>query len=149
MSGSVLKNIRPFMALFGQKATPNIVIATTMWSEASREIAERREAELQRVIRKDNVLNGCRTERFGDSYKSVWDIIGSLPDQQSAQVRPHETVGVSAKPDETQGDIEERRSHSKTDGTSTDFGNKWIDQWLFSDSVEPGPDGNRHENSPD
>jgi hypothetical protein len=106
MSGSVLKNLQIFAKLCGQKAMPNIIIATTMWGEARQESAERREAELKREFWKDMIHDGCRTERFQDSYKSAWNIIGSLSDKQSAQVLlSHELVDANLRLNETQAGI--------------------------------------------
>jgi len=57
---------------------PNVVIATTMWSEVKEKIGERREAELKRNYWKGMMADGCRTERFENTYESAWRIIGNM-----------------------------------------------------------------------
>jgi chromosome condensin MukBEF ATPase and DNA-binding subunit MukB len=106
MTGSVLKNLQMFATLCGHKAMPNVVIATTMWGEVKPESAERREAELRREFWTDMVHDGCKTERFQDSYESAWKIIGKLSEKDSAQVLlPHEIVDVNLRLNETQAGI--------------------------------------------
>jgi chromosome condensin MukBEF ATPase and DNA-binding subunit MukB len=106
MSGSVLRNLQVFTTLCGQKAMPNVVITTTMWGEARRESAERREAELKREFWKDMVDDGCRIERFQDSYQSAWKVIGKLSNKDSAKVLlPREIVDASLRLNETQAGI--------------------------------------------
>jgi hypothetical protein len=74
ISGSLLKNLRMFTSLCGLEAMPNVVIATTMWSEVRQESGERREAELVNGFWKDLLHEGCKVERFLDTYDSAWDV---------------------------------------------------------------------------
>src|ERR1700692_2938193 len=75
ISGQQLGNLQMLTSLCGQKSMPDVVIATTMWNEAQQESGNRREAELKSEVWK-NLLNGCKIERFLDTYDSAWDIIG-------------------------------------------------------------------------
>ena len=76
MTGSLLKNLRMFIGLCGQKAMPNVVIATTMWGEVKTEHGERREKELKDTFWKDLLDKGCRVERFEDTYESCYGGLG-------------------------------------------------------------------------
>jgi len=80
------KNLKELETLCCQQAVPNVIIATTMWSEVQVETGGRREEELRASFWKDMVANGCRIERFEDTYKSAWQIIGSLSDKAKMQV---------------------------------------------------------------
>lgn len=85
---------------------PNVIIATTMWSIVNPEKGVQREIELKRDFWNDMVRDGCRTERFQDSYESTWEIIGNLSDKENAQVLlPHEIVDVKLTLNETQAGI--------------------------------------------
>jgi len=57
---------------------PNVVIATTMWDRVSEEEGNEREDELKRDFWTGMVADGCRTERFENTYDSAWRIIGSV-----------------------------------------------------------------------
>jgi chromosome condensin MukBEF ATPase and DNA-binding subunit MukB len=106
MTGTVLKNLEMFATLCGQKAMPNVIIATTMWGEVKRENGERREQELKREFWKGMVDDGCRTERFKDSYDSAWHVIGNLAKKERARVLlSHEIVDSDLRLNETQAGI--------------------------------------------
>jgi len=106
MTGSVLKNLEMFATLCGQEAMPNVIIATTMWSEVQKAKGERREQELKRDFWKDMVADGCRTERFEDTYESAWRIIGSLRERARAPVLlSHEIVDNHLRLNETEAGI--------------------------------------------
>jgi hypothetical protein len=87
MAATPLKNLHTFARLCGSKAMPNVVIATTMWGDVSELTGIRREEDLKNFLQ--NMLSdGCRLERFGNNWKSAWDIIGEsstttlrLPDE--------------------------------------------------------------------
>jgi hypothetical protein len=84
MTGTMLKNLRMFANLCGQEAMPNVIVATTMWSEVKKGKGELREQELERIFWKSMVADGCKIERFEDSYNSAWRIIGSLAENDRA-----------------------------------------------------------------
>ena len=63
------------MSLCGQEAMPNVVIATTMWSEVRQERREQWEAELIKNFWKDLVNGECTVMRFEDTYDSAWHIV--------------------------------------------------------------------------
>ena len=71
MTGTLLKNLQIFTSLCGQKAMPNVVIATTMWGKVEKREGEEREEELKSDFWRDMLANGCRTERFENSYESA------------------------------------------------------------------------------
>ena len=54
---------------------PNVVIATTMWSKVDKDEGEQREAELKNKFWAEVRADGCKTERFENTYQSAWDII--------------------------------------------------------------------------
>ncbi|KIM73935.1 hypothetical protein PILCRDRAFT_716400 [Piloderma croceum F 1598] len=83
MTGSLLNNLKVFVGLCGQKAMPNVILATTMWSEAREATAVRREDELRSVFWRDLVADGCRIERFEDTHQSAWRIIGNISQKSS------------------------------------------------------------------
>lgn len=73
-----------FTSLCGQKAMPNVVIATTMWDEVEGNgIGELREQELKDVFWKDMLANGCTTERFENTSESAWKIVGNVMQRKS------------------------------------------------------------------
>jgi len=81
---------------------PNVVIATTMWSKVTEEEGEGREEELKSLFWKDMIASGCRTERFKDTHKSAWRIIGSLADKDPAQILlPRQMVDIRMRLNET------------------------------------------------
>jgi hypothetical protein len=87
MSASMLKNLKSFKDLCGMEAMPRIVIATTMWSEINQvEVGVRREELMRKSFWKDMQSNGCRLERFEDSYESAWKIIGSLAENRPQEI---------------------------------------------------------------
>jgi hypothetical protein len=78
MTGSLMQNLQIFTAFCGQKAMPNVVIVTTMWSDIKEEDGVRREAQLKGGYWQEMVVNGCKTERFENTYESAWSIINSV-----------------------------------------------------------------------
>jgi len=84
MTGSLLKNLQTFASLCGHKAMPNVVIATTMWGKVGREEGTEREAELKREFWREMMADGCRTERFENTYESAWHIIGNISPQKDS-----------------------------------------------------------------
>ena len=85
---------------------PNVVIVTTMWSKVTTEEGTNREAELKKLFWKDMVDDGCSIERFEDTHKSAWDIIGSLAAKDRAKVLlPHEIVDSRLRLNETQAGV--------------------------------------------
>jgi predicted DNA binding CopG/RHH family protein len=67
---------------------PNAVIATTMWDDVWETTGVDREQELRAQFWNSMLVDGCRLERFQNSYESAWDIIGEhssttlrLPDE--------------------------------------------------------------------
>jgi len=77
MTGSLLKHLQTFANLCGQTTMPNVVIVTTMWGRVTEEEGARREAELKKEFWKDMVADGCKTERFENTYDSAWRVIDS------------------------------------------------------------------------
>jgi hypothetical protein len=103
MKASVLKNLKIFTTLCGRKAMPNIIMATTKWGEVKMAVGERREVELKGDFWKGLIADGCRTERFEDTHKSAWSIIGSLAEKDRVPVLlSHEIVDTHLRLNETQ-----------------------------------------------
>jgi len=103
MSGSAMKNLRLFSSLCGQKAIPNVVIVTTMWSKVTQEEGTMREEALKREVWKDLLADGCTVARFEDTYESAWKIVGSLVKMNQAGVLlPREIVDDRLRLNETQ-----------------------------------------------
>jgi hypothetical protein len=106
MAGSLLKNLRMFVSMCGQEAMPNVVIATTMWGEVAKEKGERREKELKETFWKDMLDNGCRVERFEDTYESAWFVIDCIATDDWAKVQlSQEIVERRLKLKQTQAGI--------------------------------------------
>jgi hypothetical protein len=106
MTVSALKELEVFAKICGQKAMPNVVIVSTMWSEVKGDNGKRREQELRRDFWKDMVTYGCRIERFRDSHKSAWHIIGSLSRKKPTSVLlSHEIVDEHLRLNETEAGI--------------------------------------------
>jgi len=98
MAGSLLNNLRMFTSLCGQKAMPNAVLVTTMWSEVSKATGRQREEELRRDFWKDLVAVGCGIERFEDTRESAWRIIGNIVEKNSGtNVRLQVEMGDGGK----------------------------------------------------
>ncbi|KAF7970679.1 hypothetical protein HWV62_23274 [Athelia sp. TMB] len=81
LAGSPLKNLNMFANMCGQESMPRVVLGTTMWTEVVTATGERRENELEKTFWADMITQGCRMVRFGDSYESAWDMIGTLATQ--------------------------------------------------------------------
>jgi hypothetical protein len=86
MTGSMLRNLELFASLCGQKAMPNVVIATTMWGKVEKEEGEQREAELKSEFWAKMQADGCKTERFENTYDSAWHIIGRPAEKDGVRV---------------------------------------------------------------
>jgi len=87
MKGSVLNNLKMFTAICGKEAMPNIVLATTKWGEVIMAAGERREVELKEDFWKGMIADGCRAERFKDTYESAWFIIDCISAEGLATVQ--------------------------------------------------------------
>ena len=101
----MLRDLQELEKLYSQQAVPNVIIATTMWSDVRQETGVRREEELKASFWKGMGANGCRTERFRKTHESAWHIIGSLVDhrqclsariasQDPEQVHPEDKIVV-------------------------------------------------------
>jgi hypothetical protein len=98
----VLKNLHVLPNLLGSKAMPNVVIATTMWKKVTEEEGIAREKELKSKFWNDMLADGCRIERFTDTYNSAWEIIDGPAKTNGAQVLlPHEMVDIRLRLNET------------------------------------------------
>ncbi|KZP06231.1 hypothetical protein FIBSPDRAFT_764763 [Athelia psychrophila] len=79
MARSPLKNLQLFASMCGHAALPDVVLATTMWSETPIDIGAQRERQLMSDYWADMVNHGCSVQRFRDSYDSAWKLVGILP----------------------------------------------------------------------
>jgi hypothetical protein len=94
MTGSLLNSLNLFVNLCGQKAMPNVILVTTMWSEVREATAIRREDELRKGFWKDLVAAGCRIERFEDTHESAWRIVrDALQKSSGIDVTIQEEIG--------------------------------------------------------
>lgn len=107
MTASVLEALKTFASLCAGKASPNVIIATTMWGNVSEEEGEEREEQLNREFLPK--MGGSKTLRFERTYASAWRIIGSVTEKDQAEgllvseiVDNGRRLGhVIQKPDET------------------------------------------------
>jgi len=115
MTGSLLKNLKMFTSVCGQKAMPHVVIATTMWGKVDPVEGAKREDELKGDFWKDILAAGCRTERFEKTYKSAWDIVGIVADDGRGTVPllPREMVDSGRRLNETEAGITLNRELEK------------------------------------
>ena len=112
MSKSAMKNLQIFSSLCGQKAMPNVVIVTTMWSFIPKELGIRREGHLKRDVWKDMLENGCRVGRFEDTRESAWSIVNSV--NSGATLLIQEEMGNVGKSfDETSAGADIKRGTDK------------------------------------
>jgi hypothetical protein len=104
MTGALLENLQIFANFCGQKAMPNVVIATTMWDKVDEEEGNEREDELKRDFWTGMVADGCRTERFENTYDSAWRIIGSVvgKDGVSSEIVGNARQAAGAHADEAE-----------------------------------------------
>jgi hypothetical protein len=106
LSGSAMKNLNLFSSLCGGKAMPNVVIVTTMWSCVPEELGTKREEDLKKEVWNHMLNDGCRTERFKDTYDSAWDIIDGGAQKNRARVQlPREIVESHLGLNETEAGI--------------------------------------------
>ncbi|KZP04215.1 hypothetical protein FIBSPDRAFT_767786, partial [Athelia psychrophila] len=82
MVGAPFKNLQMFAGMCGQETMPRVILGTTMWGETMPATGARREKELKGTFWADMIKQGCEAQRFGDSYKSAWELIGKLPTEQ-------------------------------------------------------------------
>jgi hypothetical protein len=73
---------------------PNIILVTTMWGDVPMEKGEQREQELKRNFWKDMLADGCRMERFEDTWESAWGIVGNLTEKVQFPSHTHQTLSV-------------------------------------------------------
>jgi hypothetical protein len=73
-----MKSLQLFRSICDKKAMPNVAIVTTMWSKVGRENGILWEEVLKKEVWDDMVVNGCKIERFEDTYQSAWDIVNKF-----------------------------------------------------------------------
>ena len=76
---------------------PNAVIATTMWCRVWGAEGEEREARLKSIYWADMIAQGCRVERFQDTYESAWHIIGNLEHDMTSNEKDQRAQGVAKR----------------------------------------------------
>jgi hypothetical protein len=106
IAGSVLKNLEMFASLCGQKAMPNVILATTMWGSIEKASGVQREKELKAEYWRDMLDDGCGMERFENTYESAWRVVDSLGGRDRARVLlPSEIVDTKLLLNETRAGI--------------------------------------------
>jgi len=106
ITGSALKNLRIFTSLCGQRAMPNVILATTMWDKVDEHEGGAREEELKSGLWREMVANGCKIARFRGTYESAWNIIGGRSERSDAAVLlQREVVDDQLRLNETQAGV--------------------------------------------
>jgi len=136
MTGSLLKNLKMFTSVCGRKAMPHVVIATTMWGKVDPVEGAKREEELKGDFWKDILAAGCRTERFEQTYKSAWDIVGIVADDGRGAVPllPREMVDSGRRLNETEAGITLNRELEKLIKDWKDAGRRLTQQAKTQDN---------------
>ncbi|KAI9774073.1 MAG: hypothetical protein M1840_005166 [Geoglossum simile] len=75
MKGSMLKNLRMFKKMVGEKNMGCCVLVTTKWGLQGIEVSTAREEELKKGSWSPLLANGAGISRFEDSKKSAVDIV--------------------------------------------------------------------------
>lgn len=85
---------------------PNVIIASTMWSKVDPEEGLQREEELKDELWKDILAQGCRCERFENTFESAWHIVSNLVEKDRAPVLlPRQIVDSHLRLNETKAGI--------------------------------------------
>ncbi|KZP32047.1 hypothetical protein FIBSPDRAFT_1023769 [Athelia psychrophila] len=101
MAGSPLKNLQMFASMCGQGAMPRVILGTTMWSETMPATGVRREKELKGTFWANMIKEGCKVQRFDDSYLSAWETVGELPAVQENVILSREILDDKKNLNET------------------------------------------------
>ncbi|KAF8064967.1 P-loop containing nucleoside triphosphate hydrolase protein [Lyophyllum atratum] len=86
MMGTARKNLDMFNKLCGPNAAPNIILATTKWSEVKEEVGSRREEQLRATHWKDMISHGSRMSRFEASQQSAEGIVSLILGREPVDV---------------------------------------------------------------
>lgn len=78
MAGSTKKYLSLFEKLCGKEAAKKVVLTTTMWSEITNEVGEKRENQLKDMFWKEMLGLGSSTMRFGDTQASAQHIVNYI-----------------------------------------------------------------------
>jgi len=113
MSGTAIKSLRLFSGLCGQKTMPNVVIVTTMWTLVPDEWGTKREEVLKAEVWHDMLRDGCKTERFKDTYESAWDIVRSVL-QKDSSVAPFDREKIDKIIQETRNETKRTQKLRKS-----------------------------------
>ncbi|KAH7925411.1 hypothetical protein BV22DRAFT_440955 [Leucogyrophana mollusca] len=81
---SATKDFTIFKKLCGDDAYPNVILATTKWSDVKEDMAKRREEQLSSFW-KDMVDNGSRMAQFRGTSDSAWAIVNLILERQPLQ----------------------------------------------------------------
>lgn len=82
MTASPLKDLHMFQKLCGTKAIARVVLTTTMWTNVTKEVGERREQELKSRYWRRMLDMGSKSTRFGNTLESAWTIIDTAVQNQ-------------------------------------------------------------------
>jgi hypothetical protein len=81
-----LSDFNMFASMCGQHPMPNIVLATTCWSEVKEPSrAEQRESELHMTHWKEMLDNGTTSMRFDETFESAWAIADSILEKDACK----------------------------------------------------------------
>lgn len=82
MAAPSLANFHMFASMCGERAMPNVVLATTCWSEVREQLGVQREKELCDRFWKPMLDQGAKAMRFEDTFESAWAITDSVLQKQ-------------------------------------------------------------------
>lgn len=78
MLGTARKNLDMFNKLCGAEATKNVILATTKWSDVTKEVGERREKQLRDEHWKYMLDLGSSMNRFDSTQRSARRIVNTI-----------------------------------------------------------------------
>ncbi|KAL0948457.1 hypothetical protein HGRIS_011030 [Hohenbuehelia grisea] len=85
MAGTPLRNLHMFGGLCGNRASANVILATTMWNDRLRgALGDQRELELKEKYWKPMLDLGSKMLRFDGTHDSAWQIVDCLLDRKQA-----------------------------------------------------------------
>ncbi|KAL0948556.1 hypothetical protein HGRIS_011116 [Hohenbuehelia grisea] len=85
MDGAFLRNLHVFGGICGNRASANVILATTMWTDRLRgALGDQRELKLKERYWKPMLDLGSRMVRFDGTHDSAWQILDALLDRKQA-----------------------------------------------------------------
>jgi hypothetical protein len=82
LTGSVPENLN-YSLVYADRVQYEMRSSPTMWGKFTKEEGKQWEVELLSGFLKDIVANGCRTERFENTFESAWGVVGRITQRNS------------------------------------------------------------------